>query len=187
MARKHITKTWWGEKWLYHVEYLYSDTFLRDGRRIIKNNNIVKLEIIDSTVYAKVIGGSYYRKYNNLHFTLNKFNDYEIQNILGIIKENPLILSDLLNNKLSHDFYEKLLERNIDIFPSYFRYLEGECDCYEGGPLCSHELAVLQYLAFQIDKDPLLLFKLQGCDLLKILNIDEDLNRIKIFYDYLYY
>ena len=180
MGKMEKTKTWWGEKWLYHVEFFYDDNFLRDGRRILKNNNIKKFEIIDSTVYAKIRTGGYYRKYCDLHFTLNKFNDYEIQNILGIIKDNPLFLSDLLNNELSYEFYEKLLERNIDIFPSYFRYLDGECSCYEWGSLCSHELAVLQFLALEIDKDPLLLFKIQGCDLLKLLGIDEDLNRIKI-------
>ena len=175
MARK-VTNTWWGKAWLESVELHCSTNSISQARRLARSG-FNKFEIDGSTIKAR-IKGSHFQKYFHIDVKFNEFSRYDINKILLTIKENPIFISALLNNEIPYELHEKLLKKNIDIFPHSFD-MNGSCDCHEWDSLCSHKMAVLQYLAFEVDKDPLLVFKLQGCNLLDLLNTDEELNNIK--------
>ena len=177
MARKKIANTWWGNLWVDFAEQFIDDSLIYSGRRIIKQDGIKNVEIEDNTVTAKVRSKS--RKYNKVFIEFHTLDEDEIKIIYDLINNDPFLLSSLLNNKLPDSFFYKLLENDIDIFPSSYLDYDSTCQCYSWDYRCEHQIALVQYLGIEIDKDPFLLFKLRGCDLLKLLKFDNNVNGIK--------
>ena len=170
MGRWNLTKTWWGDAWSDAIDTAFWDHVLSASRKIVKNDGVKKLIIKDSSVSAKVKGT--HKNYYDTIIGFDEFSDENIKTIMKTIKNDPLILSALLNHELPEDLYFQLMENGIEVFPFSFSNLSTYCDCNEWVDFCKHKAALLYQLAIEIDKDPFLIFKLQGCDLLKLLNCD---------------
>ena len=177
MGRWNLTKTWWGDAWCDAIDAAFWDHVLSASRKIVKNNGVKKLKIVDSSVSAKVKG--YHKNYYDTMIGFEDFGEENIKIILETIRNDPLILSALLNHELPEELYFKLMEKDIAVFPFSFSNLSTYCDCNEWVDFCKHKAALLYQLSVEIDKDPFLIFKLQGCDLLKLLNFTEEINEIR--------
>ena len=177
MVSKSLSRTWWGDEWLKSMEFVFWDHVVSAGKKLVINDGVKDLKIEGNTVSAKIKG--VHKSYYEAIIGFEDFKQEDIDVIMQTINENPFILSALLNHELPKDLYYKLLDKDINVFPFSFSNLTTYCSCDEWVDFCKHKVALICYLALEIDKDPFLLFKLQGCDLLKKLNFTEDINEIK--------
>ena len=177
MPRWKLTKTWWADTWIDAIDSAFWDHVLSAARKLVKNGGVRKLNIEDSSVSARVDG--YHKKYYDTLIGFDEFSEEEINIILETINEDHFILSALLNHELPEELYFKLMEKNVNVFPFSFSNLTSFCDCKEWVDFCKHKVAILYQLAIEIDKDPFLIFKLQGCDLIDLLKFTDDIHEIK--------
>ena len=174
---KHITmQTLIGNIWVEDLKILFSNTANSKARKIVKKGNVKKLQIENPYVCAKVKDSSRYYK---IILKFPQFKKDAINIILDIIDKNPPIFSSLLNHEFPEELLNELEDRGLDIFPLEYVRGNSECHCWNFFDLCPHELAVLYQLGLKIDKDPFLLFKLYGIDLLELLNMPENVIEIE--------
>lgn len=167
MAKKY-GNTWWGQKWLsalYGIDYsnrlprgkTYANKGAVQDFRILKVNR--------PTVQTKV-RGSRPEPYTQV-IRLKPYQAKEREKILDLIKNNPLILSRLLNRELPKELYEALHQNRIGLFPQKWEELEADCSCPDWAVPCKHLAAVMYTLANEIDQNPFLVFQLRGLDILE--------------------
>ena len=122
------------------------------------------LEIKGTTVTAPVKGR---RKHPyRVKVSLRPFSKSERSQILKAVSSNPFVLGELLNGQLPADIHELANERGINLLPKDWKSLNGTCSCPDWAVPCKHLAAVIYLLANEIDKNPFLIFRLHGMDLL---------------------
>ncbi len=89
--------------------------------------------------------------------------------VIGLITENPLFLTQLLNRQLPADLYEACRSVGVDLFPEQWGELDATCTCPDWSVPCKHQAAVLYLVANEIDKNPFLVFELRDFDIFKVL------------------
>lgn len=177
MVSRSLSRTWWGNEWLKSVDFLFWDHVVSAGKKLVRNGGVTNLKIEGNTVSAKIKG--VHKSYYESIIGFDDFSAEDTEIILQTINEDPFILSSLLNHELPKELYYKLLKKDVNVFPFSFSNLTTFCSCDEWVDFCKHKVALICYLALEIDKDPFLLFKLQGCDLLDKLNFTDDILEIK--------
>ncbi len=177
MASKQITKTWWGEKWLDALKGVYYTNRIGRGKTYANTGRVYDILIKDNLALAKVKGN--YRNYYNVSVEFKLFTQKEKNIIIKTIYENPQIQSALLNHKLPSQLYSLLLEEGVNVFPTSHESLDTNCNCPDYTTICKHIAGLVYMIALEIDKDPFLIFKLQGLDLLDCLNLEVEKNTVK--------
>ena len=174
MASKKITKTWWGEKWLNALNGVYLTNRIGRGKTYANTGRVYDIVINDNLALAKVKGN--YQSYYNVSVEFKQFTQKEKNIIIKTVYDNPSITAALLNHKLPEELYELLLKNGVDVFPHSHSDLETSCNCPDYATICKHIAGLVYMIALEIDKDPFLIFKIQGLDLLDALNfeIEED-------------
>ena len=177
MASKKITKTWWGEKWLDALNGVYLTNRIGRGKTYANTGRVYDILINDNLALAKVRGN--YQSFYNVSVEFKQFSQKEKNIIIRTIYENPSIMSALLNHKLPNELYQILLDEGVNVFPSSHRDLDTDCNCPDYATICKHIAGLVYMIAMEIDKDPFLIFKLQGLDLLDVLNFEVEKTSIK--------
>ena len=177
MASKQITKTWLGEKWLDALKGVYYTNRIGRGKTYANTGRVYDILIKDNLALAKVKGN--YRNYYNVSVEFKLFTQKEKNIIIKTIYENPQIQSALLNHKLPSQLYSLLLEEGVNVFPTSHESLDTNCNCPDYTTICKHIAGLVYMIALEIDKDPFLIFKLQGLDLLDCLNLEVEKNTVK--------
>ena len=98
--------------------------------------------------------------------SLRPFSKSERSQILKAVSSNPFVLGELLNGQLPANIHELANERGINLLPKDWKSLNGTCSCPDWAVPCKHLAAVIYLLANEIDKNPFLIFRLHGMDLL---------------------
>ena len=168
MAPRQFAKTWWGEKWLDALKGVYLTNRIGRGRTYANTGRVYDIKIENNTVSAKVKGN--YRSYYRVMVEFKEFSENQKDKILKIIYKNPSILSALLNHKLPEELYDTLRKSKINVFPTSHNDMYSSCNCPDYALVCKHIAGLVHMIALEIDKDPFLIFKLQGFDLLESLN-----------------
>lgn len=168
MATRKFTKTWWGQKWLNALEGVYWTNRISRGRTYANTGRVYDIEIEDNTVSCKVTGN--YNNYYDVMVEFKTFTDKEKEKIIETVYQNPSILSALLNHKLPKELYYKLSNAKINVFPKSHNDMYSSCNCPDYALICKHIAGLVHMIALEIDKDPFLIFKLQGFDLLESLD-----------------
>lgn len=165
MARKQYGTTWWGQQWLNALGNIDYSNRLPRGRSYANKGAARDIEINGNRITAKVQGSrpSPYK----VNISIPVFTGGERAKILGIITENPLLLSQLLNRELPSGLNEALLKEDIRIFPRAWKDLDGGCSCPDWAVPCKHMASVLYLVANEIDKNPFLVFQLKDFDIIK--------------------
>ena len=169
--------SWWGENWLNALQGVDLTNRIPRGKSYANTGKVYDIEINDNIVTAKVTGKSY--NYYDVTISFRTFNEKQIETILETVKSNEYILSSLLNHKLPKQLHEALYEKGIQVFPTSIEYIDPECDCPDYAYICKHIAGVIYMISHEVDKDPFQVFKLQGCDLLKLLEYKSTSNNIK--------
>lgn len=177
MASKKITKTWWGEKWLDALKGVDFSNRIPRGKTYANTGKVYDILINDNLALAKVKGN--YRSYYNVSVEFRQFSQKEKNIIIKTIYENPSITSALLNHKLPVELYDLLLKNGVNVFPTSHHDLNTSCNCPDYAIICKHIAGLVYMIALEIDRDPFLIFKIQGLDLLDSLNFDSEHESIK--------
>jgi SNF2 family DNA or RNA helicase/uncharacterized Zn finger protein len=165
MARKQYGTTWWGQQWLNALNDIDYSNRLPRGRSYANKGAARDIQINDNKITAKVQGSR--RSPYKVNISIPVFTGGERAKILGIITENPLLLSQLLNRELPSGLNQALLQEGIRIFPRAWKDVNGGCSCPDWAVPCKHMASVLYLVANEIDKNPFLVFQLKGFDIIK--------------------
>lgn len=178
MSNKQFAKTWWGEKWLNALEGVYLTNRIGRGRTYANTGRVFDINISANAVTAKVKGN--YRNHYNVVIKFNEFSEKQKDKILEIVYKNPSVLAALLNHKLPEELYYKLINEGINVFPTSHQDMHSSCNCPDHALVCKHIAGLVYMIALEIDKNPFLIFKLQGFDLLEALNYSSHDDAISI-------
>ncbi len=165
MAHKQYGTTWWGKEWLKALNDIDYSNRLPRGRTYANKGAARDIQIKNNQISAKVQGSQ--RTPYRVNISVTVFTGSERIKILGIITENPLLLSQLLNRELPVGLNETLLKNDIRIFPRAWKDLHGGCSCPDWAVPCKHVASVLYLIANEIDKNPFLVFQLHDFDIIK--------------------
>ena len=171
MARKIYGTTLWGREFLTAIENETDDGRLARGKTYANTGKIYDVKLNSRTILAKVTGN--YSPFYTTKLTFNPFTKGDMEVIINFIDNNPFVLADIINGKLSKELLDFTYKNEIELF----RGFDMSCNCYDyyGSYACKHIAALYYVLTNEIDKNPFLLFKLRGLDLIKHYNIKDDL------------
>ncbi len=156
-------QTWWGEKWLQALNRIDFSNRLERGRRYANNGSVKSIQIEGNVVHARVQGSM--RQPYEVTIVAPPFFEKEKKLFLSKIRENPLMLSRLLNRELPRELLDIGTANNIRIFPQTWQDLKLSCSCPDWAVPCKHLAAVIYLVANEIDQNPFLVFKLHQFDL----------------------
>jgi len=132
---------------------------------------------VDKIIYkdGKVISCFNYEKRNKTIVVL------QFKNIIGvtdILLENPISFNIFYSPDLQLDYYNAYKDTAYNIIPSWFD-IKFECSCGSDylNP-CWHIAGTFMRLLYEIDKDIKILFKIQGVDLSKIIERENNVNKL---------
>ena len=158
-------KTWWGQQWLNSLTKIDYDNRLPRGRTYA-NKGAVKSVILDKNKISAKVQGSRTKPYK-VEVSVPVFTDKQNNELVGLVRDNPQILSKLLNKELAPELDNIAMAGDIHIFPASWRDLGMNCSCPDWAVPCKHLAAVIYMVANEIDKNPFVLLNFHGCDLLK--------------------
>lgn len=166
-----------GEKWLDALKGVYYTNRIGRGKTYTNTGRVYDILINDNLALAKVRGN--YRSYYNVNVEFKQFTQTERNIIIKTVYETPQIMSALLNRKLPSDLYQLLKDAGVNVFPTSHSDLKTSCNCPDYATICKHIAGLVYMIALEIDKDPFLIFKIQGLDLLDVLNFEVEDESIK--------
>jgi len=174
---------WWAEKWLKLADkkelkaaYDFGKNYYEDNEldlnRAMKGNKL-QCKMYDMDISKRV----------EPYIQIKKFSKKERKIIRNLIETSPLYLIELLKNEFSKKLYNELLAKNIQLIHDSFDQLDLSCACQKKG--CEHVMILFHMFGVEINKNPKLLFKIRGLDLLEILNpyIETNIYQIKKYED----
>ena len=157
-------RTWWGKLWLNSFIGIDYQNRIPRGRLYANPDRVRDLGIKGNRVIAPVKGRR--RHPYTVKVALPSFTKSERKRILRSISSNPFVLGELLNGQLPQHIYKLTQRHDIDLLPKDWNSLTGTCSCPDWAVPCKHLAAVIYLLANEIDKNPFLIFRLHGMDLL---------------------
>ncbi len=158
-------QTWWGAKWLKALSHIDYSNRLPRGRNYANKGAVKDLRISGNKIIANVEGTRV--KPYRVTVGIPEFTTKEKEVLTGVILDNPLLLSKLLNRMLPESLYTMAEARDIRIFPGRWNDLEMKCSCPDWAVPCKHLAAVINVIANEIDRNPFLIFKLHGYDIIQ--------------------
>ena len=163
MATKY-GKTWWGEQWLGALKHIDYSNRLPRGASYARNGMVREILFEGNIIMAKVAGSrpTPYRE----KITLHKFTNTEIDKLISLISEQPVILSKLFNRQLDESLAQMAEKAGLQLFPQKWSDLKMDCSCPDWAVPCKHLAAVIYKTSMEIDNNPFLVFSLHGIDLM---------------------
>jgi len=157
-------QTWWGAKWMNALSYIDYSNRLPRGRSYANKGAVKDLRISGRKIIA-IVAGTRIKPYQ-VTVRIPAFTPKEKETLTGIILDNPLLLSKLLNRELPESLHSMAEARHIRIFPGRWDDLDMHCSCPDWAVPCKHLAAVINVIANEIDRNPFLIFKLHGYDII---------------------
>ena len=161
-------RTWWGEQWLKSLDRIDFSNRLPRGRSYANKGMVASVKINENMVQAKVKGSR--PKPYDITLIVPPFFDEEKKVFIERIKNNPLVVSQLLNRQLPKELLEIAEKNNIKIFPQSWQDIKLNCSCPDWAVPCKHLAAVIYTIANEIDQNPFLVFNLHRFDLVNELS-----------------
>ena len=156
--------TWWGGQWLNALAHIDYSNRLPRGRSYANKGAVKEISIQKNVISARV-SGTRATPYK-VKLKIPEFSGEEIATLTGEILKNPLLISRLLNRELPRSLNELAKSQMIRIFPERWDDLDMHCSCPDWAIPCKHLAAVINLVANEIDKNPFLIFKLHGFDII---------------------
>lgn len=176
-------RTWWGEQWLKSLDRIDFSNRLPRGKSYAGKGMVASIKINENAIQAKVKGSR--PKPYDITIIVPPFFDEEKNIFIESIRNNPLILSQLLNRHLPEELLEIARRKNIKIFPQSWQDIKLNCSCPDWAVPCKHLAAVIYTIANEIDQNPFLVFSLHRFNLMETLSANKlnllDLETEKIF------
>ncbi|MCQ2148518.1 MAG: SWIM zinc finger family protein [Bacteroidales bacterium] len=119
----------------------------------------------DQNVVTAKVQGSRRTPYKE-KLVLRKFTDKELDKLVAMIQERPVVLSKLFNRQMDESLSKLADASAMPLFPRQWRDIDMECSCPDWAVPCKHLAAVIYQISLEIDNNPFLVFSLHGVDLL---------------------
>ncbi|MCQ2259173.1 MAG: DEAD/DEAH box helicase [Bacteroidaceae bacterium] len=163
MATKY-GKTWWGEQWLGALKNIDYSNRLPRGASYARNGMVQEINFSGNIISAKVKGSrrTPYRE----TIKLPEFSPKDIDKLINLIQEQPVVLSKLFNRQLDESLAKMAEEAGMPLFPKQWKDLKMNCSCPDWAVPCKHLAAVIYKTSMEIDNNPFLVFSLHGVDLM---------------------
>jgi len=163
--RVRYGQTWWGEQWLNALAKIDYDNRIPRGRAYAGNGSVLETRIDANKIRSKVQGSrpSPYQ----ISIDIPLFNQNQKGKLLEVIRQDPFILSKLLNRELPKELDRMASDHGIRLFPSSWKDFAMHCSCPDWAVPCKHLAAVIYVISREIDSNPFLVLKLHGLDLLE--------------------
>ncbi|HEV8082786.1 MAG TPA: SNF2-related protein [Chitinophagaceae bacterium] len=161
-------RTWWGEQWLKALDRIDFSNRLPRGKSYANKGMVHSIKINENTIQAKV-KGSLSRPYS-ITVIVPPFFEEEQKILIENIKNNPLLLSQLLNRQLPQELLSIAEAKGIKIFPQSWQDIKLNCSCPDWAVPCKHLAAVIYTIANEIDQNPFLVFNLHRFKLMDALS-----------------
>ncbi|HEY0459845.1 MAG TPA: DEAD/DEAH box helicase [Pyrinomonadaceae bacterium] len=162
MARIEYGQTWWGKQWLNALTAVDWDNRLPRGKTYANNGSVRHFEIGENQITAKVQGSSMYR----VSIKIPPLSADQKQELLDRIAADSAVISRLLNRELDPQILKIAESCGIQVFPRRWDDFSMNCSCPDWAVPCKHLAAVVFVVSREIDKNPFVVFKLHGLDLL---------------------
>jgi superfamily II DNA or RNA helicase len=156
--------TWWGQEWLKSLTKIDYSNRLPRGRTYANNGSVRSITFDENLIEAKVKGSRSAPYSITIKVPLLRGGKKNL--FMKVIDKNPLIVGQLMNRELPEELDDLAKENGIELFPQSWRDLTMKCSCPDSAVPCKHIAAVIYLVANEIDKNPFLLFKLHGLDIL---------------------
>ena len=163
MATKY-GKTWRGEQWLGALKNIDYSNRLPRGASYARNGMVQEINFSGNIISAKV-NGSRRTPYSET-IKLPVFSSKDIDKLVKLIQEQPVVLSKLFNRQLDESLATMAEEAGMPLFPKQWKDLKMYCSCPDWAVPCKHLAAVIYKTSMEIDNNPFLVFSLHGVDLM---------------------
>ena len=163
MATKY-GKTWWGEQWLGALKNIDYSNRLPRGASYARNGMVQEINFSGNIIRAKVKGSC--RTPYSETIKLPVFSSKDIDKLVKLIQEQPVVLSKLFNRQLDESLAKMAEEAGMPLFPKQWKDLKMNCSCPDWAVPCKHLAAVIYKTSMEIDNNPFLVFSLHGVDLM---------------------
>ena len=165
VQRVKYGQTWWGEQWLNALAKIDYDNRIPRGRVYAGNGSVLETKIDANKIRSKVQGSrpSPYQ----ITIGVPLFSQDQKKKLLKVIRQDPFILSKLLNRELPQELDRMASDQGIRLFPSSWKDFTMHCSCPDWAVPCKHLAAVIYVISREIDSNPFLVLKLHGLDLLE--------------------
>jgi hypothetical protein len=163
MPVKHVFgMTPWGRYFIKAMEGLADEGRLTRGRSYAGNGSVRELVIDGDAVTAKVAG--HYRPYYRVTIRFKSLSTKAAAVVRAAFDADPLLLARVAAGDLPDELIDGLARQGVSLVPRSWSDMQRSCSCPDYGDPCKHEAAVYYLLAQEIDRDPLVLFRLRGID-----------------------
>ena len=164
-------QTWWGAQWLNALTNIDYDNRLPRGRAYAGNGSVLETKISVNIIKSRVEGSrpSPYK----ISISVPLFTQEQKEKLVGGIKNDPFILSKLLNRELPQELHRLALDQGIKLFPASWKDFAMDCSCPDWAVPCKHLAAVIYVISREIDANPFLVLQLHGLDLINDLKDTE--------------
>jgi len=157
-----IAKTWWGKSWCDNLEkYEIYQYRLGRGRSYLRAGRVLDLQIEKGLVESRVAGSE--EKPYEITIKIDLLNKDLEKNIMDAVGNRIESVEQLLLGQFPKEFGDLFLNQDDGIFPSP-KEIHFICNCLDYADMCKHCAATLYGVGVQLDKNPLLFFKLRGID-----------------------
>ncbi|MDD7028322.1 MAG: SWIM zinc finger family protein, partial [Prevotellaceae bacterium] len=163
MATKY-GKTWWGEQWLGALKNIDYSNRLPRGASYARNGMVQEIKFLGNIISAKVKGSR--RTPYSETIKLPEFSSKDIDKLIKLILEQPVVLSKLFNRQLDESLAKMAEKAGMPLFPKQWKDLKMNCSCPDWAVPCKHLAAVIYKTSMEIDNNPFLVFSLHGVDLM---------------------
>ncbi|MDR2097214.1 MAG: DEAD/DEAH box helicase family protein [Spirochaetaceae bacterium] len=165
MARVQYGVTPWGKWFMETLESYDLGARFDRGKSYANTGKVLKLEMKDGRVSAKVEG--HYMPYYKVEILFPSMSPSERNKVKAIIENDAALLARIAAGELPEEFLKKLKSKGIALIPKKWQDMKKTCDCPDSGgySTCKHIAALYFVLARAIDAEPDILFKLRGIDL----------------------
>ncbi|MEO1134593.1 MAG: SWIM zinc finger family protein [Cyanobacteria bacterium J06639_1] len=164
----HVTRTWWGERFLQSIETFADAGRLQRGRSYNNDYRLLTYKIENGRVSATVRGNinHYYGVHKEpkyrVSLTLQPISKEEWSAIAQHLGSRVGALAKLLLDEMPEDIEDSFSIVDRTLLPTHFHDFEAKCSCPDWSYPCKHLAGVMYRIAQDLDRDPLLLFELRG-------------------------
>jgi uncharacterized Zn finger protein len=158
--RGTFAASWWGQRWITVLESFGLGTRLTRGRSYARLGQVVRLEIKEGAVDARV-QGSRATPYA-VSIGLKRISKAQ-RDKLGIsLASDIALVARLIGGELPPAVEKCFANAGAPLFPERAKDLITSCSCPDSSNPCKHIAAVYYLLAEEFDRNPFLLFELRG-------------------------
>ncbi|HUW71232.1 MAG TPA: SNF2-related protein [bacterium] len=163
MRAKHVFGlTPWGRYFIEAMEGLADEGRLTRGRSYAGSGAVLELDVKGGVVTARVAG--HYRPYYRVVISFKPLPARVAALVGAAFDADPLLAARVSAGDLPAELIEGLAHQGVSLVPRSWSDMQRSCSCPDHGDPCKHEAAVYYLLAQEIDRDPLVLFRLRGID-----------------------